>query len=260
MDWSKLAANGWIVFQRSLRDGLRNPALAFLFPLLPPLMGAVLFSQLFGDIVKLPGFPTDDYISWVGIGVVMLTAMSGAGFSATGLVQDAQSGYLDRMRLLPIRTEAILLGRLAFEALRVLPAATIVLVATILLGATYGGGVFGAMVILGFVSLWAMGWNSLFFVVALRTRNAQAPLALQPMFWPVFFFSSAMVPHGVMPGWIESVANFNPFARILEAARMFMVGVIDWNVLTIGLAFGIGFLLAMQALAMQSLAALAQRD
>jgi ABC-2 type transport system permease protein len=257
---SKLSRDSWLIFRRSLREGLRNPALAFVFPLLPPLMGAVLFSQIFGDIVNLPGFPTGDYISWVGIGVVLLTAMSGAGFTATGLVLDAQSGYLDRMRLLPMRSTAILFGKLGFEAVRVLPAAAIVFVASVALGANNDGGVIGAVAILGLVALWAMGWNSLFYVVALRTLNAQAPLALQPMFWPVFFFSTAMVPDGVMPNWIEAIASFSPFTHILEAARMFMAGSLDWDVLALGLGTGVGFLIVMQYLAVRSLDGLVAGD
>lgn len=260
MALSKLHRDSWLIFQRSLREGLRNPALAFVFPLLPPLMGAVLFSQIFGDIVNLPGFPTDDYISWVGVGVVLLTAMSGAGFTATGLVLDAQSGYLDRMRLLPMQSTATLFGKLGFEAVRVLPAAAVVFVAAVALGANNGGGLAGALAILGLVSLWAMGWNSLFYVVALRTLNAQAPLALQPMFWPVFFFSGAMVPDEVMPDWIERVASLNPFTHILEAARMFMAGNLDWDVLAVGLAAGIGFLAVMQYLAVRSLHGLVRGD
>ena len=105
-----------------------------------------------------------------------------------------------------------------------------------------------------------MGWNSLFYVVALRTLNAQAPLALQPMFWPVFFFSTAMVPDGVMPNWIETVASFNPFTHILEAARMFMAGSLDWDVLTLGLLAGIGFLVLMQYFAVRSLYGLVRAD
>ena len=164
------------------------------------------------------------------------------------------------MRLLPIRSTAILLGRLGFEAVRVLPAAAIVLVAAVALGARYDGGVFGVVFILGLVALWAMAWNSLFYVVALRTLNTQAPLALQPMFWPVFFFSGAMVPDEVMPEWIERVGSFNPFTHILEAARMFMDGGLDWSVLALGLLAGIGFLVAMQYLAVRSLNGLVQSD
>jgi ABC-2 type transport system permease protein len=189
----------------------------------------------------------------VGWGGVVLPGDVRAGFTATGLVLDAQTGYLDRMRLLPMQPSAILFGKLGFEAVRVLPAAAIVFVAAVALGANSAGGIIGAVAILGLVALWAMGWNSLFYVVALRTLNAQAPLALQPMFWPVFFFSGAMVPDQLMPGWIEGVAKFNPFTHILEAARMFMTGNLDWDVLAVGLAAGIGFLVAMQYLAIRSL-------
>ena len=97
---AKLIRDTWLIFRRSFREGLRNPALAFIFPMVPPLIGAALFSQLFDEIVSLEQLGTDNYVSFVAAGFIMMTAMSGAGFTATGLVVDAKSGYLDRLRLL----------------------------------------------------------------------------------------------------------------------------------------------------------------
>ena len=156
----KLIRDIWLIFRRSFREGLRNPALAFIFPMLPPLIGAGLFSQLFGDLVSLELLSTENYVSWVAAGFIMMTAMSGAGFTATGFVIDAKSGYLDRLRLLPVRPAAIMLGRQLFEAVRVVPAAVTVLAVSVAIGADLTSGVLGALAIVGLVALWAVAWKA----------------------------------------------------------------------------------------------------
>jgi ABC-2 type transport system permease protein len=55
----------------------------------------------------LPGFPAGSYLGWMTPAVVLMAAMFGAGHSALGLVRDLQTGFLDRLRLLPIRPAAL---------------------------------------------------------------------------------------------------------------------------------------------------------
>ncbi len=257
---SKFIRDTWLIFRRSFREGLRNPALAFIFLMVPPLIGAGLFSQLFGDIVSLQQLGTENYISWVAAGFILLTAMSGAGFTATGLVVDAKSGYLDRLRLLPVRPAAIMLGRQLFEAARVVPAAVTVLVVSVAIGADLTDGVLGALAIVGLVALWAVAWNGIFYVVALRSMNAQAPLALQPMFFPVLSLSTTFVPAAVMPRWIETISNVNPFTYLVDSARMFMIGGFNWNDLGVALGSAVAILAVTQYFAVRSFAALVRGD
>ena len=257
---SKFVRDIWLIFRRTLREGFRDPALAFIFPTLPPLFLAVLVAELQGDIVNLPGFPTDNYIAWIAPGALLLTAMIGAGFTATGMVIDAQSGYLDRLRLLPIRPAAILLGRLAFDMVRVLPAAVVVLIATLALGAELDDGVLGALAIFGLVAVWSLAWNSLFYVAALRTMNPQTSLMLAPMFLPFMFTSTVLMPKHLMPGWMQTVADLNPLTHLSEAARMFMTGGFNWGDLGLALGFTAGIAAVGLFFAGRSYAALVTAD
>jgi len=56
---SKLAANAWLLLRRSIREGLRSPAFAFLFPALFPLFMIALTSQSFGC-----GSPEGTLLTW----------------------------------------------------------------------------------------------------------------------------------------------------------------------------------------------------
>ena len=48
--------------RRSLRAGLREPALAFVFPLAFPLLIIGLFSQVYGRVAE-PPFPVGSYVA-----------------------------------------------------------------------------------------------------------------------------------------------------------------------------------------------------
>src|SRR6266700_1285867 len=257
----KLARDTWLLLRRSIREGLRNPAFAFLFPTLFPLFIIVLTSQSFHQVVNLPNFPNiRPYAAYEAPAVLLLTAMMGAGFSATGLVVDAQSGFLDRLRMLPVSPAAILLGRLLFDGVRVIPAFVVVLVASFGLRAQLGSGLPGAVAILGLTVFWSIAYNGLFFVVALRTKNAQAPLAVVPLFMPLMFMSTAFVPKLSLPGWLQAVSNWNPYTYLLEGARTFMTGTPAWAPVGKALLGAAVILVFSQAFTVMSFRALGRGD
>jgi ABC-2 type transport system permease protein len=256
----KVARDTWSLLRRSVREGIRNPAFAFLFPTVFPLFIILLTSQSFRQVVNLPGFPIRPYAAYEAPAVVLLTAMMGAGYAATGLVVDAQSGFLDRLRLLPVHPAAILLGRLLFDAVRVVPAFVVVLVASFGLDARLDSGINGALVLLGLTVFWAVAYNGLFFVAALRTKNAQAPLALVPLFMPMMFMSTAYVPKPLLPAWLRTVSDWNPYSYLIEAGRPFMTGAPSWEPVLKGLVAAAIILLVTGALTVWSFRALVRGD
>ena len=65
---ASLARQTRLVFGRSLRAGLREPALAFVFPVAFPLLIIGLFSQVYARVADLPGFPAGSYLGWIDPG------------------------------------------------------------------------------------------------------------------------------------------------------------------------------------------------
>lgn len=207
-----------LTFGRTTRHALREPAWAFVFPAVLPLALVAIITQVFGVMIALPGYGTDQLVDFATPGLVFVAAMMGGGFAAGRLVTDAGNGYLDRLRLLPTSPAAALAGLLAFEAARAVPIAALLLAVGALLGAPLGSP--GAVaVVLALVALWSAAWNALFLVAGLRTRSAEVTQALLPLFLPFMFTSSIWVPHASMPGYIRELAERNPLDLLTVAAR-----------------------------------------
>jgi ABC-2 type transport system permease protein len=231
-----LTRQTWFVFGRSLRAGLREPALAFVFPLAFPLLIIGLFSQVYSRVAELPGFPPGSYLGWMTPAVVLMAAMFGAGHSALGLVRDLQTGFLDRLRLLPVRPAALMLGRLGFDMARVTAAGLGVLAVAVALGAPMRGGPLAVLTIAALLAGWTLGYAGLYYVVGLKARSPEALSALVPLFLPISLLSTAYVPADLLPGWVRTAATVNPYSHVVDTVRAAMAGTLDAGQLAIGLA------------------------
>lgn len=247
-----------LVFRRSLAQAKRAPVFAIVFPIMFPILLIALMSQLYGDMAEIPGFPTDNVTAWMAPGVFLMSAMFGAGYSATGLVTDIQTGYLDRLRMLPVSPRAILLGRVAFDIVRVAVAGLVVLGVSIALGGEVTAA--GIPVMLGLLALWTLAYSGLFYAVGLRSKNPESLSALIPLFMPIAFLSTAFVPTDVMPVWIDAIATVNPYTYVVEGVRMFMTEPFSWGGLALaGIAAG-GVALVTHRAAGRSFTTLANAD
>lgn len=224
-----------LVFRRTWRDGLRNFPLAFVAPTMLVAFVAVIFAAVFDAVADTPGFPADSFIAWVAPGSVLLTAFVGAGYAAGALLRDIETGYLDRLRLLPIRPSALILARAAFEGIRVVPPATVVMGGSLLLGAENQNGVFGFLVVIAITVIVAVAWNGVFFMVAMTSKSQQAVLGLQPLFMPIIMFSTFFAPTSDAPGWFDTIASANPFTQLLNGTRSVLVADTNMTELFVGL-------------------------
>jgi ABC-2 type transport system permease protein len=257
---TSLARQSWLVFGRSLRAGLREPALAFVFPIAFPLLIIGLFSQVYARVADLPGFPAGSYLGWMAPAVVLMAAMFGAGHSALGLVRDLQTGFLDRLRLLPVRPAALLLGRLCFDMARVTVAGLAVLAVAVALGAPLRGGPLGIVAIAALLAGWTLGYAGLYYVVGLRARSPEALTALVPLFLPISLLSTAYVPAGLLPGWVRTAAAVNPYSHVVDTVRAAMAGTLHASQLAVGLAAVTAAVVLTQLAAARRFAGLVHRD
>lgn len=235
-----------LLVARNLREGLRNPVLAYGLPVVIPLALLVLVAETLSRVTELPGFPTDDYAEWMTPPIIMLTAMTGVGYAATSLMLDIQSGFLDRLRLLDAEPASLLLSRLMFDVVRVLPGGVILLGAGALLGTGINEGALGVALLFVLLALWAAAYGGLYFVVALAARNAQAPLALAPLFLPLQFLSTQFIPEVVLPAWVRTAAAWNPFTYMVDAARALITGPLTAAPVVRAFAVGLVMLLLTQ--------------
>lgn len=212
------------VFARTARETRRDPVRALVIPAMPSLLMAVTFTALFGPLSRVVDFPTGSFDEYLVPGLVLMAGLVGGGYTSSQLASDLRTGFLDRLRLHLHRPMPVLMGRFAFEAVRVLPAALVVLAVGLALGGTADNGIAGIAVLLLITMLVSTAYAGLFYVAAIKTRDPQTPLNLQPISIVLFFISSAIVPLGAMPGWTKAIARVNPITAIADGAREAMIG------------------------------------
>ena len=197
-----------------------------------PLIQLLVFSQLYKDIVQLPGFgEQSSYLAYLAPGQVVFTAFLAAGWSAYGLIVEYRSGYLDKLRANPIGRWSILAAEMVPLFLQAALMGGIVLVVSLLLGATIVTGIGGFVLILALAGAFGIAFAGTSFVPALLTRSEQATNSLALLLFPLVFMSTAFVPEALMPEWIRVLNVWNPVSHLIEAMRAIMVSGFVWELL-----------------------------
>ncbi len=209
------------LFIRALKKLIRNPILIF-FSLFQPIIFLVLFTQLFTKFASVPGlFPAGiTYLSYATAGILLQNAFSSALQSGTSIVEDLNSGFLQKMLVTQVSRPAILLGRLSTDAFRVTVQSVIILALAYLLGFRVETGVLGILLILFIIAAFGLAWSGISLALGLRTKSAETVFGIGAFLtFPLLFMSTALVPLTAMPSWIQDVSNYNPISFAVNSVR-----------------------------------------
>src|ERR1044071_8525289 len=127
---------------RYLRALLRQPAFVVI-TLIQPLIWLLLFGALFKAVTQIPGFDGTSYIDYLTPGVVVMLAVSSAGWTGMGFIEDINSGVMDRMLVAPAWRGAFNLGAVIQAVISVVIQTILVVLLSLALGADYTHGIGG---------------------------------------------------------------------------------------------------------------------
>jgi ABC-2 type transport system permease protein len=215
---------------RYLRALWRQP-LYVVMQLVQPVIWLFLFGQLFKNVATLPGFGGVSYIDYLAPGVLVMSALLSNGWSGTLYLTDMERGVLDRFLSTPARRSSFLIGQLWYWAtLTIIQSGILVGLAT-LGGARFAGGLLSVLALVAAAVLLGLVMASFSNALALRLRDQNTVIAANVMLvLPLCFVSSVFLPEALMPGWIQTVARFNPVDWAVEAGRQSIVASPDWSI------------------------------
>jgi ABC-2 type transport system permease protein len=214
---------------RTTRRFLRVPA-NWISIVFFPLIQLLVFSQLYKDVVQLPGFGEEtSYLAYLAPGQVVFAAFLAVAWSGYGLLVEFRNGYLDKLRASPIRRFAILAGEQVPLFLQAAVMAGVLLAISLVLGVDLETGAPGFLLIMALAGLFGLAFSGLSFVPALLTKSEQATSTFSLLLFPVIFISTAFVPVELMPAWMQVVNDWNPVTFLIEAIRPLMTTGYDWN-------------------------------
>jgi ABC-2 type transport system permease protein len=200
---------------RTLRKFARTPQL-IVVGTIQGAMFLLIFRYVFGGAIASGGLRYVDFLvpGFVTTGVLF----TGTGASA-GIAEDVDSGFFDRLRSLPIPRSSVIAGRvLADTGMLVWTTAVTTAIGFAIGFRIHGSAVaalaaFALCIVFGFTFFW------LFMLLGLVAGNAQAAQGMSLLVFPLSFISSAYVPVGTMPGWMQAFARNQPITFMVDAVR-----------------------------------------
>lgn len=235
------------LMRRALNEVLRVPGAA-----VPGVMAPTIFvfglSSVFGELVRLPGFTADSFLSFVlPVGLLQGAAFTGAA-TGVNLARDIEQGWFDRLLVSPAPRAVLLVGIVLSASLRALLPVGFLVLAGVVLGAGVsglGGLVLALALAAGFAAV-AASWGT---VLALRFRTQSAAPLMQAGVFMAVLFTTAYAPLELLTGWLQAVARLNPVTLVLEAVRQPFTGEPTWSGTWPGLValVGLGAVFALLA-------------
>ena len=217
--------------------------------LVQPVIWLLLFGELFKGVADLPGF-SGSYIAYLAPGIVVMSALFSSGWSGMGTIEDIDRGVTDRLLVSPVRRSALIAGRVAQGAVVIVIQSVIMVGLALAVGASFPGGVLGVAVLILVAALLGAAFGALSNSLALVTRQEESLIgAVTFLVLPLTFLSTALMSNDLLPGWMRTVAEFNPVDWAIEAGRSAVAADPDWSLIAGNVALLTVLLLVCAALA-----------
>jgi ABC-2 type transport system permease protein/oleandomycin transport system permease protein len=144
----------------------------------------------------------------------------GGFVTALGLSEDLKKGLMDRFRSLPMSRSAVLTGRTLADVSTNVVQLVVMLVVGLLVGFDFKTGAPDVLAGLGLLLLIGYAFSWVFAFIGLTASSPEAANAYGfTILFPLTFVSSAFVPVESMPGWLQPIAEHNPFTTMVDATR-----------------------------------------
>ena len=216
----KLLRDTSLIFQRQMQLLLRNPVW-ILVGVFQPVMYLLLFAPLLKPAL---GVRTNAEAYEIFVpGLLVLLAIFGGLFQGFGLIAEVRAGVIERSRVTPVSRFALLLGRSLRDTVSLLSQAVIITVLALAFDLrVYLPNLLLAFLMLALISLMT---SALSYGVALvvKSEDALAPL-MNTVAQPVLLLSGILLPLTFAPGWLQGIADWNPFSWAVDGTRALFRG------------------------------------
>ncbi len=184
-----------------------------------PILFTLLFTQLFGAAMVIPG--GGSYVSFAVAGLLVMNLVTSAPLgTGVGLSSDMSTGIIDRFRTLAMRRTAIVAGRTFSDLLTSVMCAFFVALAGLVVGWRPENGMLGLLAGFGVALLfgYALSWLGACVGLAVKGPESAQSIGFIVLF-PLAFVSNVFVPTNNLPTWLGWIAGWNPVSAVAAAVR-----------------------------------------
>ncbi|GII54668.1 transport permease protein [Planotetraspora thailandica] len=193
--------------------------------LIQPVLWLFVMGTGLGTLVRgvIPGV---DYRTFMYPGMISMTVIMTAMFSAGSIVWDREFGFLREMLVAPVGRGSIVVGKCLGGAVVATAQGVIILAMAGLVGVPYEPGLI--VTLLGEMFLAAFTITAFGVLLAARMRNMQSFFGVMQMaIMPMMFLSGAMFPLANLPSWLHVLTTVNPLTYAVDPMRQAVFGHLD---------------------------------
>lgn len=221
MKLSEILLDCWILTKRSMKHIVKNMD-QLLGVAIMPIMFLLLFRYVFGGAIDTGG---TTYVNFLVAGILVQTLAFGASTTAINLVLDMKRGVIDRFRSLPMFAPGLVVSHTIADLVRNVISGAIMIGVAFLVGFRPTASFNEWMMIIGLLLLFTFAISWLSAILGLLAKSFEAIQWMTfVIIMPLTFASSAFVPTEGMPGVVKVFAENQPFTKVIEAMRAWMVG------------------------------------
>jgi ABC-2 type transport system permease protein len=159
-----------------------------------------------------------DYRTFMFPGIIAMTVMFTAIFSAVSIVWDREFGFLREMLVAPVRRDALVLGKCLGGATVATMQGAIVLALAGLVHVPYSPVLL--LTLLGVMALSAFALTALGIVLASRMQRVESfGIVVQFFVMPMFLLSGALFPLTGLPTWLQVLTRLDPLTYAVDPMR-----------------------------------------
>jgi ABC transporter DrrB family efflux protein len=206
---------------RTIKKFVRTPALIVAGTAQGALF-LLIFRYVFGGAVAHTGALS--YVDFLVPGFVVTGVLFQGMGAASGIAEDLQGGFIDRLRSLPIRLLSVVTGRVGADTGLVAWGVLVMTSVGFLVGFRLHGSLGDGLLALGLTVLYGFAFVWVFITLGLAARTPQAAQGLSFLVFPLSFVSSAYVPVSTMPGWMQGFAKHQPLTPMCNTVRILTGG------------------------------------
>jgi len=217
---------------------IRRPSTLFA-GILQPLIWLLLFAALFSKapIDFLPG--NSSYGEFLGAGLIVFTAFSGALNAGLPVMFDREFGFLNRLLVAPLSSRSsIVISSVIYITTISLLQSFAIMATSALLG--YGWPSLGGFLLIAITLLllvFAITGLSLGLAFVLP-GHIELIAIIFIVNLPILFASTALAPISFMPEWLGWIASINPLTFAIEPIRMAYKNSVDLKSVLIYAPYG----------------------
>jgi ABC-2 type transport system permease protein len=242
----------WYVAWRELVIFVRTPV-RIIMTVIQPLIWLGLMGNMMQGMMKGPGLGqllgTGNYLTFMTPGIILMVVLFGGAFSGMSIVWDRRTGYLEKLLAAPISRAAIPFGKAFAAAIQAGIQILIIAVIATALGVRFATGPLGLIVILLIAMCFSLIMSSFSLSLAARIKSPETLMAIVNFLtMPLMFASNALFPKEAMPGWLATVATYNPVTYAVTAIRHLTVTGWDWLAIASSLGILVGLTIAVLTL------------